>query len=316
MPSSISSSEPVITATRSYLGPILWALASVAVLLVGFEAWTRFAFSRVSRIESRTRNDHSAALAARHGSDSRPTILLLGNSLLLEALDYDRLLKILDHDANPIRFTVEQTDWLDWYYGIRRLLAEGSRPDRIVLCLNAFQLRSNRIRGDYSSYYLFQTRDLMQVGAEAGYSLTKISSMYFAHYSVALAGSNSFRNFVLNKIAPSYGEVLHNLRDAPRVEDPKTVDVLAGAVRRLESLQSVCRQYHTRCDILLPPGTVLHGEAEESLVVEAGRRTATTVLIPVRVNEWGPEMYRDGFHATPEAAVVFTDLLAKALRQK
>ena len=129
---------------RSYSRSIAWALATVILLLVAFEAVTRVGFSKISRIESRTFRDHAAALAVRHQSDSRPSILLLGGSLLLEALDYDRIRAGLQQDAVPTRFVIERTAWLDWFYGIRRLLAEGSRPDRIVLCLDIRQLLSER----------------------------------------------------------------------------------------------------------------------------------------------------------------------------
>ena len=315
MPSSTSNFDPVASGTApasSFRGPIVWALLAIAVMLVGFEVWTRFAFSRVSRVESRTMQDHKAALLVRHGTDSKPTILLLGNSLLLEALDYDRLREDLKDRAVPTRFTVEQTTWLDWYYGLRRLFAEGVRPDRVVLCLNIQQLTTYRLRGDYAAYYLIQTGDLSRAGVDAGYNLTKISSLYVARYSLAFAGLNSLRNFVLNKIAPGYGAALHDLRFAPATDEPKNT-LLPEITKALASLQSVCGEYRTRCDFLEPPGTAPHGEVTEAELIEAGKRTGTRILIPVRVNQWGPEMYRDGFHATAAAALPFTDLLAKTL---
>ena len=57
------------------------------------------------------------------------------------------------------------------------------------------------------------------------------------------------------------------------------------------------------------------GESEESELVEAGKQTGTTILIPVPVNAWDRQMYGDGFHLTPSAAVSFTDLLATALQR-
>ena len=83
MPSSTSSFE-LRASARSYTGPIAWTLLAIVLILCCFEASIRLAFSRVSRIESRTYKDHAAALAVRQQGASKPAILLLGNSLLLE----------------------------------------------------------------------------------------------------------------------------------------------------------------------------------------------------------------------------------------
>jgi len=311
MPLSTSSFEERAT-VRSYTRPIGWALAAIILLLCGSEAWARFGFFRISRIESRIYRDHAAALAVRHQSDSRPSILLLGGSLLLEALDYDRIRAALQQDAVPTRFVVEQTAWPDWYYGIRRLFAEGSRPDRIVLCLDIPQLLGNSIRGESSAFYLIQTSDLIEAGRNSGYDLSRISNLFFARYSISYAGLNSFRNFVLNRVARSYADALRSFIDI-HIPPYTDADVLAEATRRLGLLQSMCSKYQARCDILLPPG---FGPPGESGLIEAGKRTGTAILIPVPLDTWGNEMYRgDRFHVTPAGAKRFTDLLVTALRQ-
>lgn len=314
MPLSTSSSEER-GSKRSYTGAIACTLAALVLLLGCFEASIRFGFSRVSRIESRTLKDKAAALAVRHQGESRPSILLLGNSLLLEALDYGRLRAAMQPKADPTRFVIEQTTWFDWYFGIRRLFAEGVRPDRMVLCLNIDQLIGDRILGDYSAFYLIQTSDIWQAGRAAGYSLTRTSNLFFARYSLGFAGLNNFRNFVLNKVSPSYGEALHDLRFAARPVGEKNSGVLEKSRVRLAELRSMCAEVHTRCDILIPPGLFPEGETDERELVEAGKLTGITVFIPVPVNAWGREMFRDGFHVTPAAAGTFTDLLASALQR-
>ena len=125
----------------------LWFILAALLLLV-LEAGTRVGFHRISRIESRTAAEYTQVQAIRGPvRDGAPVILLLGNSLLLEGVDYDRIRTLMQRDARVVRFVIENTDYLDWYYGIRRLLAEGSRPAVIVLCLNTQQLRSSAIRG-------------------------------------------------------------------------------------------------------------------------------------------------------------------------
>jgi hypothetical protein len=310
MPLSISSFEERTT-TRNYSKPIVLAFTAIVCLLCGFEAWARFSFFRISRIESRTFRDHAAALAVRPGTDAKPSILLLGNSLLLEALDYDRIRADLQSKAVPTRFVIEQTAWLDWFYGIRRLLAEGSRPDRIVLCLAIPQLLSNNLRGEYSAFYLIQTSDLVEAGRSSGYNASRISNLFFARYSLFYAGLTPFRNFVLNRVALNYADALRGFIDS-RLPPYTDQQVQAEATRRLGQLQGVCSQYHVRCDLLLPPGFRPPGDRG---LLAAGKNTGTTILIPVPLDAWGKEMYRDGFHVNAAGMERFTDLLAAALQQ-
>jgi len=280
-------------------------------LLAGLEAATRFCFNRISRIESRIRSDYLAALATRRGGSSHPTILLLGNSLLLEAIDYDGLRLAMEPRATPVRFVIEQTSYLDWYYGVKRLLSDGARPDRVVLCLSPTQLLANTIRGEYSAFYLIRTQDLASAGREAGYDLTEISGLFFARYSIFYAGRNNFRNFALNKVDPAYANVLHGFTDAPG-RSPTDAEVLAGAAPRLSRLRLLCAQYNVRFDFLLPPSLGQGGQG----LIEAGRKSGASVLAPVPPNSWKLDLFQDGFHLNHAGAALFTKLLAASLLQE
>ena len=281
------------------------------LLLAGLEAATRFGFQQISRVESRVHTDHLAALAIRQGGPSKPTILLLGNSLLLEGIDYDGLRRVMEPRATPVRFVVEQTMYLDWYYGIRRLFSDGARPDRVVLCLNLSQLLANSFLGDYSAFYLIRTQDLASAGREAGFDLTGISDLFFARYSLFYAGRSSLRNFALNSVIPAYGKVLHEFAIKPG-RDFSDAEVLARAGPRLNSLRMLCSQYNVHFDFLLPPGFGNGGQG----LIEAGRRTGASVLVPVPQNIWKPGLYQDSFHLNREGAVQFTRLLASTLLQQ
>jgi hypothetical protein len=286
------------------------ALATIALMLIGLETVTRFGFHRISRIESRIHADKEAAIAVRNGG-AKPTILLLGNSLLLEGLDYDAIRREMAPYATPTRFIIEQTSYLDWYYGIQRLFEDGARPDRIVLCLSIPQLLASSLRGDYSAFYLLRTQDLASAGWESHYDLTRISSLFFGRYSLYFAGRNNVRNFVLNTLHPGYGQVLPSLTRGPTAEIGDAA-VLAGAAPRLEKLREACARWNTRFDFLLPPG---FGSGEPGLI-EAGRKSRTPVLIPAPLNAWGPEMFRDGFYVSRDGAARFTAGLVSALRRQ
>ena len=307
--STFSSEERVLK--RSYFRPIVGTLAMLVFLLVGLEAATRFGFKRISHVEARTSTDYLAALATRQGGPSHPTILLLGNSLLLDGIDYDGLRRAMELRAKPVRFVIESTAYLDWYYGIKRLLSDGARPDRVVLCLNLPQLLGNGIRGEYSAFYLIRTQDLASAGREAGLDLTGISGLFFARYSMFYAGRNNFRNFALDTVDPAYRNILHGFTVVPG-RDFSDAEVLAGAAPRLKKLRTLCSQYNVDFDFLLPPGS---GHGSQGLI-EAGRRTGTSVLVPVPQNSWSVGWFqKDNYHLNHDGAAQFTGLLASSLLQ-
>jgi len=281
----------------------------MAVLfLAGLEIAYRFGFARFSRIENRTQEDYAKALTVRPGPPGRPAILFLGNSLLLEALDYPGMTKALEPHATPVRFVIEQTSYLDWKYGIRRLLNSGVRPDRIILSMNIPMLAGNVIRGDYSAFYLLDTPDILSAGKEAGYDLTKTSSLYFARYSFFFASRNNFRNFILNKVHSGYGAVLHDFTTTG-AKEMTDAEIIAAAAPRLAEFRQLCAQYNVRFDFLLPPG---FGKGEQALI-QAGNNSGVPVIVPVSLNEWKLDMYKDGFHVNQEGASQFTRRLAAKL---
>ncbi len=304
---STSSSETQ-SLSRDYTRPIVITVVILLLFLIALEIGTRVGFSRISHIESRVNIGHAAALAARKGGPSHPTILLLGNSLLLEGVEYTALQQQLGSRADPILFAIEQTQYLDWYYGIRRLLDDGSRPDRIVLSMNLRHLTSDAIRGEYSAAYLFRTRDLKDVGSDINLNLTGISDLLFARYSMFYAGRLNVRNFSLGRIAPAYSTVLHNLNNTPK-RAFSNAETLAIAAPRLAKLREACAEYQVDFDFLLPPG---FEESSEGLL-EAARQSGTSVLMPVPQNSWPADLYRDAFHLNHEGSVRFTKILSSTL---
>ncbi len=64
-------------------------------------------------------------------------MLLFGNSLLLEGVDYPALRNALSDEYDVHRLIFEQTEYLDQYYVLRRLFRHGARPHDVVLCISA-----------------------------------------------------------------------------------------------------------------------------------------------------------------------------------
>jgi hypothetical protein len=265
---------PLSTFSSETAGRI--ALATAAAFLLIGEIGVRVAFTRISAIESRTAADYAAANAIGSRPGDKPSILLTGNSLLLEALDYPRVRADLADRARVVRFVIEQTLFWDWYYGIRRLLAAGARPGVIVLCMNPTHLISPAIRGEYSSYYLFQLTDIPGVAKAAHYDLTQASGLVFGRFSLLYAGRNNLRNFVLNRTDPSYGAWLHAIKGGPPAQvSPEALE--RAAESRLRLFQEEVSRYGVRGVFMLPP----EGVSGEREIITAAHNNGLELMAPI-----------------------------------
>ena len=126
MPSSTSSSEPLRQQPPAGAGAagvsrqlLLGALLVFVLTPALLEGGTRFGFLRISTIERRIASEHTAALGLRHEPAQR-SVLLVGNSLLLDDVDLEQLQRLMLKQLRVSRFAIEATWFLDWQYGLRR----------------------------------------------------------------------------------------------------------------------------------------------------------------------------------------------------
>lgn len=296
--------EPAVPGWDRYW--VVIALFALAAVVVSLELGARIALRRVSTIEHRIAAARIATVALKHGR-TRPSILFAGNSLLLHGLDCEHLRRSLDGSADVRCLAIEQTQYVDWYYGLRRLTREGAAPDMIILCLNGRQLTSSAARSDYSSYYLFDTGDLFAISQELHYRLGKAADLAFAHFSFFYASRMNVRNFVLQSLAPRYSMILHELALSARQDtNPPPAGLMFA---RLRALNELCTSRGSRFLLLLPPGF----GSEEDAVKNAGMRAGTTVLVPVPLNTLPQADFSDGFHLNAEGRQVFTNQVSRAL---
>jgi hypothetical protein len=322
MPSSISSFEPAgvpcgagspasaaAQSANRYARAIVLSLVGLGLLMGLLEAGMRVGFDRVSRIGKRIAGEYAGARSIQP-ADS-PTVLVVGNSLLLEGVDFPDLQQRAARDgARVLRFVIERTAWLDWYYGIRRLLAEGSRPKVVILCLDTQQLMSSTIRGDFSSFYLFQVGDIPAVAREAHYNLTQASSLVFGHYSRFYADRTNLRSFLLNRLDPSYVEMMYEMTVQPPPL-PSSAEIEHVAEMRLAALKAEGDSRGVKCILLIPPGFTSGGKE----ISAAAARVGAEVWAPISQNALPRSDYQaDGYHLNQHGAAVFTQALAGELR--
>lgn len=290
----------------------LWMLSAtlvwLAVILIAIEGATRIGFSHISNIESRIAAEHAEALAMRQ-SQARPSVLLLGNSLLLDDVNMDSLRALIPKNFQLVRFPVESTYFLDWKYGMRRLFADGARPDVIVLVLGPTHIVANGIRGDYSAFYLFNTADIPAIGHEIHLSRTDIASLYTARYSLFWAGRSNLRNFVLGKTMPGYANFLHHVSSRGAQSVPSGIAERLSR-ERLADAAATARRYRSRFVLVMPPGFFAAAEGD---VVRGAEEAKVQTLVPAHNGTWPARLFRDGFHLNADGAARFTDKLAAEL---
>jgi hypothetical protein len=290
-------------------------IASVVAVTVFSEIASRYAFPRISHIEARIRGDERqvAAISSSAAAPSAPVVLLVGNSLLLRGLDYPRIQTEMTPDVQVVRFVIENTEYLDWYYGLRHLFASGVRPSTVVVCLSIGQAVSSRTLGDYSARHLFGVSELLPVAHDAGMDATRTSGLVLAHWSSFYSSRATIRNFILNRTAPGYAAAMHSIADNIKETLPPDEELVAKARAHTQALQQLCRQYGVELIILVPPSLGRYND----LLVSAAELEHVKVDDPLPFGSLGPEFFRpDGSHLNEKGAMVFTEALARSLRTR
>jgi hypothetical protein len=306
VPSSTSNSE-VRAATRA----ITVLLAGLFLYSAALEVVTRRGFSRVSRNQRRVYQDLSAAKSfAPRAENDAPAMLVVGNSLLLEGIDRESLKKELAPNYQLALLPVENTQFEDWYFGLRRLFAEGSRPSIVVVCLSTRQMMSRATDGEYFAYYLMQERDLLAVKKESHLDNTMASGYFFANRSEWLGSRAQIRNWLLQEIMPNMEHLIGFFPGKTPPMPPKE-QVVAGVLPHLLALDQLCKANGARLIAVVPPA--LSREDASADVQASAAREDIPVLVPLRPTDVTPDDFHDGFHLNPRGAARFTQRLASAL---
>jgi len=287
------------------------ALVVALVTVMGMaEGAARVLFPHFSHIQHRIVKDRTdVRTLGTPVPDGPATLLLVGNSLLLNALDYPRLAATLSPDIRPIRYVIENTNYLDWYYGLNRLFSEGVRPSRVALCLNLGQILERGILGDYSARHLFLARDLLPVARAARLDNTQTSGLFFAHWSAFYADRATIRNYILNVSDPDYAKVMNALARVPP-DFPPDHEALEESRQRVRAIMQLCRAYNVDFVLVIPPSLKRHDE----LLAQAAALENVAVDTPLPLGSLGPEFFRDRFHLNEKGAALFTDALARDLQ--
>jgi len=116
MPSStFNSRHPAIAYAKVLFGICL-------ALIVSFEFLSDYLLKHDSETYARVSRQYADALQVRPATPGEPkSVLMVGNSLLLEGIDVDRLQKLTSSQLSIHPVFQEATGYYDWLYALKRL---------------------------------------------------------------------------------------------------------------------------------------------------------------------------------------------------
>jgi hypothetical protein len=289
-------------------------LAAAALAYLGaLEIAGRVLYPAHSALAARIRSDWSAAL--RSGvppAHDKRSVLLVGNSLLQAGIDRKKLSALERRSTLSVAIMpLENTTYLDWYFGVQRLLAEGSNPEFVVLCLAPAHLISRSTDGVVFARRLMRPADILQVKQAAGLDWTTTGLYLMASASAWIGNSTEIRNWIRVETVPGMTELAQYFWQragaGPRAEVVEEI-----VERRLRQFSAMCAAHGCKALLVVPP---LVGKGSVAAVLDAGRAAGVPILIPVAPGELGQSYFSDDFHLNHRGAEIFTARLFEALKE-
>lgn len=312
MHSSTSSSETEkVNAAAGTRGahPLFQLLILLALALAGLELAGRVGFVRISRIQRRTADQYKEAISLPKIVNGKPTLLVVGNSLMLEGVDIPQFRSELSDRYHVAPFFIERTAYVDWYYGLRRLFNAGSRPSTVLLGLSVNNVMVENVRDEYFAYFMLSGSDYVDLVRTLKLDPTTASNYLFANVSGWLGSKAEIRNWLLFRMMPDVEKFGHALQ-RPGAQFPDAT-VLRVARARLTMLQRLCDEHAARLLIVVPP--ILAPSDQSEVILKAGELAGVPVIVPIQPGYLGADNFRDGYHLNAQGAHRFTRLLSVQL---
>jgi len=191
MPSSISNSELARPADSFQVLPGGKTRRSIWTIVVGLvltalvaEGLTIVGVHRVSKVLRHTAQEYNdAEKLSPYSAGGKTTVLLLGNSLLLEAIDYPTLRRELSPEYEVHRLVFEQTEYLEQCYVLRALLGDGAGGTISCCVPPSITCWKATLGGEFMSRFM-DAHDIASLGHRQDLDATTVSGgLIFAHWS-------------------------------------------------------------------------------------------------------------------------------------
>jgi hypothetical protein len=305
MHSSTSNSE-----TRIVLRAIKVLLATVASVVLAMELGVRYMVPLVSWNTRRFHQERADVMAVGRDTKAGAGIVLLGNSLTYTDVDLDTLTKALVGTGQVHRWAIDDTNYLDWYYGLRRAFRAGARPRVVVIGARTNHLLARHVRGRFFARYIMDWKDLPDAACQTGADLNRVSGMVVARSSAFYGSREEIFKRCITLLLPRFPELGRVMASGGKTK--RHWDRSALLRDRLIEVRDLCAKHGAQVVVWIPltPDADPLGE----LAVEAGHKANVPVLVPGRQAVWSDADFCDGFHMTATASKRFTSLFAVELR--
>src|SRR5437899_81438 len=308
MPSSISDSKSTaLTYAKTLVGICVMLMIAVEISSVYLLKHDSATYARISR-----QYDEAAKMRpARPGEP--PSVLMVGNSLLLHGVELDRLQALTSSRMRIHPIFLEATGYYDWLYGLRRLFRQGARPQVVVVGVGVNYFLKNGVRQDYAPMLFFDARDTLALASDLHLDRTATSNLLLAHSSTFWDTRSAVRTQILRHMVPHLEDLFLMLSQTPAIPEGQEFEEIA--IPRLRRLNGLCEAHGAKLILVVPP--TLASDGTVSQMAFAAHSAGVDVSVPVDPGVLSARFYqRDGIHLNPEGAALFTSALAKDLPEK
>jgi len=288
-------------------------LAGAVLLLVAAELGTHNFIYGWSKSLSQLRRESREALQLSPSPTQPPAVLLVGNSLLEAGVEVAALDTALRPEHRAVRFAISSTTYYDWYFGLRRLMNAGSRPETVVLCLEPRHLLYDFIRDEIFARYNMQLRDIFRVSRTVGLSPTETSELFFANVSEFWSLRKEVRKNLLGRLMPSFPALAAMITRTTAPPRPVVSALSTTGAQRMVAVRQEVESHGVRFVMALVP-PIQNQEAE--VLRKLGVDNDVVVITPVtdavlQPSDYGPDKY----HLSAQGRDKYTAALARDLRR-
>jgi len=288
--------------------------AICALLIIVLEISSIYLLNHRSATYSRISRQYDEALETRPaGPREPPSVLMVGNSLLLHGVQLNRLNELTSSRMHLSPIFLEATGYYDWFYALQGLFRQGAKPQVVVVGVGVNYFLENGVRQDYAPMLFFNTRDTFSVASDLNLDRTATSNLVLAHASTFWDTRSPIRMQILSRAIPHLEDLFSLVNQRPVI--PEGGEFGQVAVPRLQKLRELCEAHGAKLILLIPP--TLSSENAVTEMVGAAHVAGVDVSVPIDPATLPAKYYqRDGMHLNSEGAVLFTSALAKDLPER
>jgi hypothetical protein len=285
-----------------------------AILVITFELSAAYLLKHHSATYARISQQYEEALKARPSRPGEPpSVLMVGNSLLLHGVKLDRLKALTSSSMQIYPIFLEATGYYDWLYGLRRLFRQGARPQVVVVGVGVNYFLRNGMRQDYVPMLFFDAKDSLAVASDLHLDRTATSNLLLEHSSVFWDTRSAMRTQILNHMVRHLEDLFLLINQKPPV--PESPEFEETSILRLRRLRELCEANGAKVILLVPP--TLSSESAVNKMAYAAHTAGVELSVPIDPEALSAKFYqRDGMHLNSEGALLFTSALAKDLPER